>query len=145
VQFPIIIGLHRSRFQGLAILGAALLGSGAALAVPRSAYIVASELLVTWLWATFAWRLSLPTLSAIRLERNGQLWIAVPGETDFHQAELLPGATVHPWLTVVRLKSESLGKRTLLLAADSLNAEDFRRLRVFLRWQAGFNDSGGGA
>ncbi len=80
-----------------------------------------------------------PELSAIRLERAGQISIRGIREKDFLATQLLPGATVHPWLTIIRLKAGSGPRHTLIVTVDSLNRQDFRRLRVFLRWQADFN------
>lgn len=57
-------------------------------------------------------------------------------------AELMPGAIVHPWLTVVRLKTDGGRMCTLIATVDNLEREDFRRLRVFLRWQADFSVRG---
>lgn len=54
-------------------------------------------------------------------------------------AELMPSAIVHPWLTVVRLKTDGGGMCRLIATVDNLDREDFRRLRVFLRWQADFS------
>lgn len=54
-----------------------------------------------------------------------------------------PHTTVTAQLTILLLR---LGKRVeaLVLLADSLNQEDFRRLRLWLRWQAGANIEMGG-
>jgi toxin CptA len=49
---------------------------------------------------------------------------------------------VAPWLTVLSLSSaDGLRARSLLVTADSVDAESFRRLRVWLRWRC----RGGGA
>lgn len=59
----------------------------------------------------------------------------------FVATRLLPGASVHPWLVIVRLEIESGQQSTLIAAVDSLKRNDFRRLRTFLRWQADFSAS----
>jgi toxin CptA len=59
---------------------------------------------------------------------------------DFINVDLMPSATVHPWLTVFALQAEGGQVERLIVAFDSLPAEDFRRLRVFLRWQAEISD-----
>jgi toxin CptA len=54
-------------------------------------------------------------------------------------ATVLGSSFVSPWLTVLHLKLE--GRRFVLpvvLLPDSLAADDFRRLRVWLRWGAAF-------
>jgi toxin CptA len=142
VQFPIIIGLHRSRFMDAAVLMTALLATAAIVGFPRAHSIQAVLLLITWGLAMLAWRQLKPTIMAIRLERNGHLLIARSGETEFLPAEPEPGATVHPWLTVLHLKTEDGFCTTLIAAVDSLKREDFRRLRMFLRWQAKFSVPG---
>lgn len=60
-----------------------------------------------------------------------------PGES-FVEAELQGAATVHPWLTVVRMVVGSR-KVSLALLPDSMPPEDYRRLRVWLRWRAEFS------
>lgn len=42
-------------------------------------------------------------------------------------------------MTVVKLKTEEACSKALIATVDSLNRQDFRRLRVFLRWQADFS------
>ena len=74
--------------------------------------------------------------SAIRLEASGQILVAPAGDGQFVEAALLPGATVHPWLTVVRLRTEAGQGILLIVVVDTIKPEDFRRLRVFLRWRA---------
>jgi len=49
---------------------------------------------------------------------------------------ILAGGMVTPWLTVARWRA-TVGKprhRTLVLCADAVDAENYRRLRVYLRW-----------
>jgi toxin CptA len=136
VQFPITIGLHRSCFLDASVLLVALLATGATFAFPRSTAIQASIFLVIWLLAGLAWRRLSPTLSAIRLERSGEILIASLAKNEFSLAKLLPGVTVHPRLTVFGLQLESGVTHTVIVAVDSLERSNFRRLRVFLRWQA---------
>jgi toxin CptA len=44
---------------------------------------------------------------------------------------------VSPALVVVELQAPLGRRKTLILAPDSLPADDFRRLRVWLRWRRG--------
>ena len=53
--------------------------------------------------------------------------------------QILQGGLVTSWLTVVRVRdmadySKRAKTRVLVLLPDRLNAEDYRRLRVYLRW-----------
>ena len=136
MQFPIHIGLRRSRFLEAAVVSITLLTSGVTLALPWSAAVRGINLLLILIAAYLAWQRLGPALSALRLERSGQILVAFAGNAEFAEAELLAGATVHPWLTVVRLKTQDERKHLLIAAVDSMKPEDFRRLRVFLRWQA---------
>ena len=81
----------------------------------------------------------------LRLEGSGRISVASDASTQFVAARLLPEASVHPLLTIIRLEVESGRQYTVIAAVDSLNGDDFRRLRVFLRWQADFNASLDGA
>jgi toxin CptA len=135
VQLPITIGLRRSRFPVAVLLILALLASLTILFFPRPWPLRAALLLAIWGIAAWAWRrLALP-LTALRLETDGSLQAASDGQ-NFLPATLLPGATVHPWLTVLRLELADGRRCTLLLTAGTTSPDHFRRLRVFLRWQS---------
>lgn len=49
-------------------------------------------------------------------------------------AKVLARTTVLPWLVVLRLELAGQGRRSAVVLPDSLPAQDFRRLRVWLRW-----------
>ncbi len=137
MQFPVIVGLHRSSFLARALFLLAVAGSVFILFYPRSTWLLSGLLVLIWLIAGLAWRRLPPPFSALRLMREGQIDGRLADSSDFQPLQCLPGALVHPWLTVLRLKPAAGGPvLTLLLLADSASAEDFRRLRVFLRWQA---------
>lgn len=139
MQFPITIGLHRSRFlDGFLLLGA-MTASLIVARFPIAIDLRGSLLLAVWVCSAIAWYRLSPQCAAIRLDRGGQLWVALRGADEFSLVELLPGAIVHPWLTVVRWRRDDGQMGILTAAIDSANKEDFRRLRVFLRWQADFN------
>ena len=145
MRLPITIGLHRSRFLDAFILLAAVSASTIALAWPRWTVLQAVVLAAIWMLAASAWNRLSPRVTAIRLEADGGFSVRrVDGES-FAAATLLPGATVHPWLTVVRLRSGDVRFGTVIAAVDSLSNEDFRRLRIFLRWRATFSGPGDGA
>lgn len=145
MQFPITIGLHRSFFLRCGLLVGSLLSVVGALLTPYSVVIQTSVIVLCWGGFIWSWRHCHPAVAAIRLGREGQLTVAVELRGEFVAAELLPGATVHPWLSVIRLQTEDARRYTVVIAADSLAAEDFRRLRVFLRWRASLSAPGGGA
>lgn len=145
MQFPITIGLHRSRILDLALLVVALVLGATVLALPAGFPLRLACLVVICLLAVQIWRRLSPRLSAVRLEKAGQLSVVPEGAEEFLAASLLPGATVHPWLCVARLQSDDGRIYTLIVAPDSASRQDCRRLRVFLRWRADFSGLGDGA
>lgn len=67
----------------------------------------------------------------VRIEHDRTIEVAHASGT------LRDGSFVAPWLTVVRWRPLGAWRdRSLLIAPDMLGAEDFRRLRVLLRWSA---------
>lgn len=139
MQFPITIGLRRSRLIDLLIVVATAISVLVIASFPVAPGICAGLMLVVTVIAAWSWRCNQPTVWALRLERDGRIALAGRGQNAFVAAECLPGATVHPWLTVLRLKARGGAKYLLFLAPDSLGRDDFRRLRVFLRWRADFS------
>jgi hypothetical protein len=142
VQFPIVVGLRRSHFMDSALLILTIIGVVAIALVrwPLHIYSIISLLIV--LVAVFvAFALS-PRIRALRIDRDGQITGQLVGKPEFLPVRLLPGATVHPWLTVLRVAHEHCVYR-LVIARDSVAPEEFRRLRVWLRWRAAVNDGPG--
>lgn len=72
----------------------------------------------------------------LQCQMDGRLSLLQAGQ-DWQPVFLLPGSIVNPWLTTIRYRSET-GKQggTLVLLPDSLAEDDFRRLRVWLKWKA---------
>ncbi len=137
MQFPILVGLRRSRLLDRILLGLFAL-------VSLSIYVYP----VAWHWrlllffllctgAVHAWRSLLPAILKLRLERDGSLRVLCRSSDDWLRASCKPEMMVHPWLTVIRLQTESGMLFSLPITVDSMTTEDFRRLRVFLRWQFG--------
>lgn len=83
-------------------------------------------------WAAIAALHALHRLRGSRhlvVERSGS--IRVDGEA----GQVRDGSFVAPWLVVVRWRPEGAWRdRSLLVAPDMLAADEFRRLRVLLRW-----------
>ncbi|MBS1188951.1 MAG: hypothetical protein H6R10_743 [Rhodocyclaceae bacterium] len=138
MQLPITIGLHRSFFLGAGLVGAPGLAVVAILLPPWQPWI--KGLLVAGIagLAAISWRLRMPKVTAVRLFGDGRMAYRQAGGEEFLAAELLAGATVHPWLTVFRLKSAE-STTTVAVLPDSTTGEEFRRLRVWLRWKAEFS------
>ena len=139
MQFPITIGLHRSRILDSVILLFVLIASAAILSFPVSAPIRIVLLGLVGLLMVLAWQQLSPTISRLRLERGGEITISGAGSDVFEVTKILHSATVHPWLTVFRLKTQEGRLYTVIVAVDSLKASDFRSLRIFLRWRADFS------
>lgn len=145
MQFPITIGLRRSRILD-GLLGLTLvLCLAASLAYPGTVIIHLGLVLLSLLLAALAGRRLTPSVTAIRLERNGDIFVCLVGAGDFFPAQLEPGATVHPWLTVIRVTMANGRRATIMATPDSQNPSDFRHLRMFMRWQANFSALGDAA
>jgi hypothetical protein len=139
VQLPITIGLHRSRILDVLIFIFALIGSGANLAFSIKPLIQFVLLILVWAVSALAWRQLSTQVSQLRLGRNGEIALLRAGSDVFEAANIMSAATVHPWLTVFYLKTAAGPAYTLIVTVDSLKADNFRRLRVFLRWRADFS------
>ncbi len=140
MQFPITIGLRRSFLIWLLpLLGLAV--SLILLMLPLAANIRGLMAVVSLLGvACLIWQKAhISRIQSLRLSADGSMSVAfadTPGY--FLPVSLQPGATVHPWLTVMRLQA---GKKIYraVLTPESIDRDDFRRLRVFLRLAAKFN------
>ncbi|WP_374326464.1 protein YgfX [Azonexus sp.] len=142
MQLPIIIGLHRSSLLLGVFLAVAMAAMAAVWLLPlapvwRAAFAALLALLLQRIWGSLR-----ASPSRLRLERDGSVSVALTASDDFRPACCLPGATVHPWLCVFRLREAASGARhVVLVTSDSMAADEFRRLRVFLRWRAVFSCS----
>lgn len=139
MQFPITIGLHRSRLLDTLIAVMALFASVSSISFPVSTGYQAALLMMVWLIAALAWHHASSDIRQIRLERNGTLSVRRHLADEFLPVSLQPGGTVHPWLIVLRFREESGNTDKLIATVDRINAQNFRILRVFLRWQAKFS------
>ena len=142
MQFPIVIGLRRSRLVdgALAVLTTVALFAIAGVPWPlQIALPIAGALILLAFHA--AYRLA-PPLKCLRIEADGKISGRPTGQAGFLPLRLLPGAAVHPWLTVLRLDGKGRAY-WLLIAADSAAPDEFRRLRVCLRWCADVSDGAG--
>ena len=129
MRFPVCVEIKPSRRLRAALLLLHLLAIGAiaalALAWPFSVLAI-PLLLVTGYRA-----LALAPTRRFCLEADGGL------ACDELPAEILPGTTVFVWLVVMRYRTEGEHRvRNCVVLADSLPADDFRRLRIWLRWIA---------
>ena len=138
MQLPITIGLHRSRFIGRVLLIATALAVVAVFFTPLDLEFRLALTACIFVAVLVAWyRLSLP-MPVIRLEPDGSIRLFSKLNGEVGAARLLPGVIAHPWLTVFRLRQESGDTVVLIATVDSMTPQDFRRLRIFLRWRASF-------
>jgi toxin CptA len=143
VQFPIIIGLRRSRFLDGTLMATTCIGLTAIALVPWPPLISFSLGIATVLVALFVALALTPRIRALRTDHDGAIGCQLIGQSEFSPARLLPGATAHPWLTVLRL-ADGHGTYRLVIAPDSATPEELRRLRVWLRWRAEVSGGAGG-
>jgi hypothetical protein len=133
VQFPLDLALQRSRLlAGLTIL-LHLLAAGSVWLLPWP--LLARSMLLLLL-AISAWSCLRPSpFVGIRLGARGELALRhVGGESVVCQVQ--PETTVFGRLVVLRLRDDQARRRSLTLLPDSLSADQFRLLRLWLRWLA---------
>ena len=122
------------------IMGVAVTALVAILATPLS----------PWLKAVLAVALVALAIRALRLhgcqEGRGSihcLVVDLAGRIEIERADgsrdrggLLDGCFVAPWFVIVRWLPEGRRfSRTLFIAPDAVGADEFRRLRILLRWR----------
>ncbi|MHB1140880.1 MAG: protein YgfX [Sulfuricaulis sp.] len=84
---------------------------------------------------THAWRTSRLAIAAIELDNEGVASVRFAGSESW-QPVRITSRFVHPWLTLMTLRLE--GRRwpvNLVIAADAVEPEPFRRWRVALKFQ----------
>ena len=141
MQFPIIIGLRRSRILDGILLAATVLAIAALVAWPQALHFRLTGIAAIVVGCYVTWQQLKPDLGFIKLDQAGRIFASSGLHGEFKAMDVLPGASVHPWLTVVRLQDEFGKRHTLLATGDTMSPEDFRRLRMFLRWRAKFSAS----
>lgn len=62
---------------------------------------------------------------------------------EWQACELLGSTYVSPYLTILNLKAQGARVRHVVLVPDNVEAQDFRRLRTWLRWGASSHSRGG--
>ncbi|GAB7563327.1 hypothetical protein LG202_13660 [Methylobacillus methanolivorans] len=85
-----------------------------------------------------AWQMHPISPLIIELTRDGKLWLTIRNGTR-HAAQVQYSSLVTAKLTVLNLKLEH-GKATCLITSDAVDPDEFRRLRVWLRWRREASD-----
>lgn len=88
--------------------------------------------MVAWHVWRDAWRRYTESLVLIELDHEGKLWVTMRNGLR-HAAQVQGSSLVTAGLTVLNLKFEQ-GRASCLILPDAVEAEPFRRLRVWLRW-----------
>ena len=132
MQFPIFIELRRSFVYSL--LTSAMHGVAA---------ICLFVVPLDWYWRAVAFPLVAWSLwSALRSRRVASLRLVAKEGLSFVEADggsveaaLLPESTVFAWLVVLRFRvGEERKARALTLFPDQMSRDEFRMLRLWLRW-----------
>jgi hypothetical protein len=134
VEIPIRIGLRRSRLLSWLLVVLHVLAAGSLFLTPWPA-VVSYSLLPPVVLS--AWRTLQPsTIVGLRLAENGELGFLSP-DGDLRSVTVQPDSAVFSWLIVLRVREFGQGRlHSLVLLRDSMSVEQFRLLRVWLRWLA---------
>jgi len=133
-QAPMVMRLSPSRIGRAALVATALLALAAIALADLPIHGQAIAALVVVALTLQAWRTSLPV--ALKLHPDGLLELR-DAASPWQPVSLLARSTVSPWLCLLACRAEGSGQvRNLAILPDSLDADDFRQLRVWLRWLA---------
>jgi toxin CptA len=142
VQFPIQIELRRSRLLWCLTFLLHVVAAGCLLALP---WPPEPRYLLLVLLALSAWQALRPsTIVGLRLGERGDLLLLFAGG-DALSVAVQPDTVVFRQLLVLRVREDDRRRpRSLALLPDSLSAEQFRQLRLWLRWRVAARDQAGG-
>lgn len=132
VQFPVFIKLRRSRLRLILLL---LFHTLAALCVVVTPVPWPIQVLLGGLIGASLWR-ALPSGQVIALSLSGGngLQCLLVGDQRV-SAVVLPDTTIFGWLIVLRWRIEGESRvNSLPLFPDNMSTEEYRLLRICLRW-----------
>ena len=92
--------------------------------------VIALSVLATYYLKLHCWQSLSRSVLEINQDADKQ-WALLVGEK-WHLVDLLPNSFVSTWLVVMNFKGKA-GRFTVVLPADSLDEDTFRRLRVRVR------------
>lgn len=122
------------------MIASMLLGLAVVAVLPLSWGARAVLMLACAAWGLYALRLHarLSLLQSCRVLRLEQLpQVTLVQNDGQHLAGTLGAASVIlPWLVLLDIRLATHRRRSVVLCADSLDADSLRRLRVALRWDA---------
>ena len=140
MQFPIFLELHRSCFLDLANALLHLLVAGVLLATPWLLPAQMLSLSLCLFSAGLCWKALKPPVQALKLGSDGDIAVRDGAGDAWREVLLLPGARIHPLLSVLRVRESEDGDSVrapkvipLILALDTCTPEGYRRFRVWAR------------
>lgn len=133
------VPLRRSRTLALAIVGVAVLATGSWLAIDAPWWSKAAVASVVTGWTIAALRqhaLRIARSSVVEVLLSDDAVVVVRTRGDRLVAGHVREASfVHPWLTTIVWRPDGARfSRSLAIVPDMLDVDDFRRLRVLLRY-----------
>ena len=136
--FPITIELRRSRFLSLLMVLLHALAGACLWVLPWPAATTRHWLLL--IIALSLWHALRPSrIVGLRLGEDGALTL-LSGDGDSMFVSPQADTTVFSQLIVVRIRNDDRGRLpSLVLLPDSMPAEQFRLLRLWLRWRVRVN------
>jgi hypothetical protein len=141
VQFPLAIGLHRSSFLILLLVLLHSLAAACLIALPWS--LALRGVLLVLVGLSLGNALRRPRIIGLRLCARDRLDCLL-ADGNHVTAKALPDCTVFARLIVLRLRiGEEARVNSLTLFPDQMSAEQFRLLRLWLRWHAEPKDGDG--
>jgi hypothetical protein len=133
VQFPVHIELHRSRLLSLSLIVFHAIAATCVMVLPW--HWALQFLLGTLLGASLWYALRPPEIVALRLSERAGLDCILSGG-DRISVQIFPDSTAFSQLLVLRLRfGDTRRVKNLVLLPDSISSEQFRVLRLWLRWQ----------
>jgi toxin CptA len=98
-----------------------------------TAVVLASSLVLSL--RQHVWRAGKRSVRAVRL--TGECDMSLQGQdATWLEAAILPSSFISPYLTVLNLNIEGERRaRHVVILPDAMDAEQFRQLRVWLRWK----------
>jgi hypothetical protein len=145
VQLPIIIGLRSSRIWGAVLLLAGGLAIAVWLSWPQVLAVRLVGVVMILGGVLYLGRQLEPNLGLLKMDQDGAISGAPSANHELISLYPLPGAIVHPWLTVVHFRDDDSRRYVVIATVDSMHPDDFRRFRVFLRWRVKFAEPAGDA
>lgn len=134
MHFPLHIELRRSRLLSFLTVWVHLVAGGCVWVLPWPAALRGGVLAILALSGWHALRRSV--VVGLRLSEDGELaFLSTAG--DRIAVSVRPDTVVFSQLIVLRARDEVQGSlRTLVVLPDSMSVEQFRQLRLWLRWRA---------